>query len=293
MAVTVEPLGDLREAIAWVGAAGARGVQLDAVQLAAADVLGGSALRDLRATMRRAEVECSGLDAWVDAAAWSDDGRVEDALHALVRALDVAEALGRPPVTLALPRSADDARAEAVRRDAVGALVHAAERRGVRLADIHAAGSVAPTRAPASAAGVHAPAAPRAEHAAGSAAPMSGGDTPAVPPAPAVPAAWPFPPLGACVDAAAEIAAGRTPGATVLALGERVVAARVADLLRTGLRGPLGCPDGQLDPLEFRMALEATGFTGLPVVDARRWPSARRGIAQTIAVWTECASGGS
>lgn len=281
LAVTVEPLGELREAISWVGSIGARGVQLDAAQVRAAGALSGSALRDLRASLRRAEVECSGIDLWTTAAHWTDAACVEELLSETAEALNAAEELGRVPVTLALPGPAADAREEAIRRDAIGATVHAAERRGVRLADIGGEGAraAAAARLPRSAGaidgGVSRVAVATLKDAAGSGPPT-----------------WPWPPLGACVDAAALLATGQSPHAVVLALGERMVAARVVDLLRTGMRGPLGQPDGQLDTLEYRMALETTGFRGLPVVDARRWPAVRDGVNRTLEAWARCVPGG-
>lgn len=88
--------------------------------------------------------------------------------------------------------------------------------------------------------------------------------------------ACPWPPIGACIDPAALLAAGEDPVTVAARAGKRLVAARLVDLLRTGMRGAPGVGDGsRLDLLGYRIALETAGFTGLPVIDARQWNDPR------------------
>jgi len=88
------------------------------------------------------------------------------------------------------------------------------------------------------------------------------------------------------VDPAAELAEGRDPVAAVHAHGPRVAAARVVDLLRSGMRGPIGEPGGaRLDAAAWRLALELASFPGLPVIDARQWADPEQGIRSSIERW--------
>lgn len=89
------------------------------------------------------------------------------------------------------------------------------------------------------------------------------------------------------VDPAAVLAAGGDPAAVVGAAGVRLVAARVVDLLRSGLRGPVEEPGAsRLDTLGYRVALEVAGFRGLPVIDCRQWTDVQRGVMDTAKRWT-------
>lgn len=99
-----------------------------------------------------------------------------------------------------------------------------------------------------------------------------------------------LPPAGAPavvgVDPAAMLAAGLDPAAQVAAVAGRVAAARVVDLLRSGMRGPIEQPGAsRLDALAYRVALEMAGFRGLPVIDARQWTDARRDALACAERW--------
>lgn len=88
------------------------------------------------------------------------------------------------------------------------------------------------------------------------------------------------------IDPAAVLSAGGDPVAEVHRIGKRLVAARVVDLLRSGMRGPLAGPgEARLDAMAYRLALEMAGFAGFPVVDARQWDRPLEGAASTAARW--------
>lgn len=96
----------------------------------------------------------------------------------------------------------------------------------------------------------------------------------------------PWPPVGTCVDPAAVLADGGDPAAVAVRAGPKLAAVRVDDLLRSGLRGPIGVRgESRLDVMAFRVAIDVAGFRGLPVVDCRQWPDPRAGILQTLAAW--------
>lgn len=89
------------------------------------------------------------------------------------------------------------------------------------------------------------------------------------------------------IDPAALLAAGSDPSAQVAAVAGRVAAARVVDLLRSGMRGPIEqAGASRLDALAYRVALEMAGFRGLPVIDCRQWVDARRGVRESAERWT-------
>jgi sugar phosphate isomerase/epimerase len=88
------------------------------------------------------------------------------------------------------------------------------------------------------------------------------------------------------VDPAMILAAGGDPAAAVAAAGSRVESARVVDLLRSGLRGPIGeAGAARLDALAYRLALELSGFRGLPVIDCRQWTDAVAGTRACAERW--------
>jgi len=96
------------------------------------------------------------------------------------------------------------------------------------------------------------------------------------------------------VDPAATLAAGQDPVAQVHQAAGRVGAARVVDLLSSGMRGPIGEPSGsRLDAMAWRLALEMSGFRGLPVIDARQWTQVRPGILATVERWAALLPAGS
>lgn len=96
----------------------------------------------------------------------------------------------------------------------------------------------------------------------------------------------PWPPVGMAVDPAAVLASGGDPAASVSRAGTRLVAARVVDQLRSGLRGPVGLRgEGRLDVLAYRIAIDTAGFRGLPVVDCRQWADPCAGAEACLAAW--------
>ncbi len=87
------------------------------------------------------------------------------------------------------------------------------------------------------------------------------------------------------VDPAAQIALGHDPVATVFEIGANLTAARLADILPTGMRGPVGGPGGKLDLLPYRAALDAAGFGGPVTIDARQWTDPWAGVKQSVDAW--------
>lgn len=88
------------------------------------------------------------------------------------------------------------------------------------------------------------------------------------------------------VDPAAMLAAGADPAAMVSAGAGRIAAARVVDLLRSGMRGPIEQSGAsRLDALAYRVALEMAGFRGLPVIDCRQWTEPVRGVRASAERW--------
>ncbi len=93
--------------------------------------------------------------------------------------------------------------------------------------------------------------------------------------------------LGIGIDPAASLGHGQDPERQVTAHAARLISARLCDLLRSGLRGPVG--DGQearLDVLAYRVALTTAAYSRPVVVDARQWPDPLGGLEQTREVWS-------
>jgi sugar phosphate isomerase/epimerase len=91
---------------------------------------------------------------------------------------------------------------------------------------------------------------------------------------------------GVGIDPAAWLAAGADPAAGVGRFADRLVCARLVDLLRTGLRGPIGSGGaGRLDVLAYRVALSVGGYDRPVVVDARQWVDPLGGFEATKACW--------
>ena len=93
--------------------------------------------------------------------------------------------------------------------------------------------------------------------------------------------------VGCGIDPAALIAAGIEPAMHAASLGRGVAAARVVDLLSSGMRGPPGEPSGaRLDLAAFAAALALGGASPPCCADARQWVDPRAGLASTLARWT-------
>lgn len=92
--------------------------------------------------------------------------------------------------------------------------------------------------------------------------------------------------IGIGIDPAAWLAHRDDPAKAVSTHGDRLVAARLCDLLTSGMRGPIGdVQEGQLDVLEYRVALSVSGLKGPLVIDARQWRDPWGGVEQTQAAW--------
>jgi hypothetical protein len=93
--------------------------------------------------------------------------------------------------------------------------------------------------------------------------------------------------VGTGVDPAALIAAGIEPAMHAASLGRRVAAARIVDLLASGMRAPPGEPSGfRLDLAAFAAALALGGAAPPCCADARQWADPRAGLAATLARWS-------
>jgi len=116
LAPTLSPLlaasddpADIRAALARVSSLRFRHLQLSATQagLRPRD-LDRSARRDLLATLRRHELELSGLDCWIPASHFNDPNHQNRAVDAVRAAIELAADLGRVPISVALPADIAD-----------------------------------------------------------------------------------------------------------------------------------------------------------------------------------------
>lgn len=95
------------------------------------------------------------------------------------------------------------------------------------------------------------------------------------------------PPFAVSVDCASVLAAAGDPAMLLARLGRDLGGVRLVDLLRSGLRGPIGEPrESRLDIIGVQAALDAAAFTGLLVADARQWASPRAGLEATLERWS-------
>jgi sugar phosphate isomerase/epimerase len=125
--------GEPKAVIDRLASLGIRHVQLSATQPGLRPrELDGSARRDLAATLRRREMNLSGLDLWIPASHFADPAHVDRAVSAAVSSIDLAGDLGRCPLSMTLPEEEDSAATDAAR-----ALLEAAHRIGVPIADHH------------------------------------------------------------------------------------------------------------------------------------------------------------
>lgn len=94
--------------------------------------------------------------------------------------------------------------------------------------------------------------------------------------------------VGVGIDPAALLGMGEDPAAAMINCAPRVVAVRLCDLLRTGMRGPIGDPqDGRLDVTEYRAALAVCRLHQPLVADLRQWSDPWSGLIRTASVWRE------
>lgn len=98
--------------------------------------------------------------------------------------------------------------------------------------------------------------------------------------------------FGIGIDPAARLGRNEDPAQAVTANAERLVSARLCDLLTSSMRGPIGEGQGaRLDVLSYRVALSASGYDRPVVVDARQWSQPWPGLAQTARTWSAVMEG--
>lgn len=92
--------------------------------------------------------------------------------------------------------------------------------------------------------------------------------------------------IGLGIDPVAVLADGGDPAAAVVAAGSDLASARLADLQRSGLRGPILEPgEARLDLLAYRVALDLAAVRRPLVADARQWRDPLGGLAATLDRW--------
>lgn len=236
---------------------GARAAQFRAVQLSATTPglrpreLDRSARRDLAATLRRADLTCSGLDVWIPPEHFVDPSHSDRAAASLLDAIDLAadlaalasgsvvstrpSALGR--VSVLFPAELPG--------DLLAAIAERARLRSVRVAD-HAW----PVRSVT-------------------------GDPDEV--------------IGIGLDPAAILLAGAAdPAAVASSAGARLVSARCSDVARGIAAGERVAPgSGRLDVLSYIVSLVTAGYTGHLIVDLRgvhpqRAPGGAAGVLSAL-----------
>ncbi len=100
--------------------------------------------------------------------------------------------------------------------------------------------------------------------------------------------------LGIGIDPAAQLSRDEDPAVAVTSSADRLVSARLCDLLTSGMRGPIGETQGaRLDVLSYRVALSVCGYDRPVVVDARQWTQPWPGLTQTAQTWLAVTNGGS
>ncbi len=96
-------------------------------------------------------------------------------------------------------------------------------------------------------------------------------------------------PIGVGIDPPAWLAQGEDPVAGVTTFADRLVSLRLADLLESGMRAPIGVPEaGRLDVAAYRKAITTSGYRGPLVIDTRGWRDPWAGLAQTARTWMLC-----
>ncbi|MDG1838958.1 MAG: hypothetical protein P8I91_09190 [Phycisphaerales bacterium] len=108
LAPTVAELGpDLRAEIAWLARIGFAAVQLSAsgVNGLRPREMSVSAKRDLEVTLRRAELQVTGIDLWIPPTHYTDVATIDRAIDAVSSACKLAGGLGRCPVSIQFPES--------------------------------------------------------------------------------------------------------------------------------------------------------------------------------------------
>ncbi|MFN7020225.1 MAG: sugar phosphate isomerase/epimerase family protein [Phycisphaerales bacterium] len=248
----------VRAMIEWAGRAGFRAVQIDArVPGVRARDLDRSGRRDLAATIRRADLICSGLDLWIPPEHFSDSRQADRAAAATLGAIELAADLAALSsgsiVTSAAPRSGALGVVSLVLpgdalEDVVSAIVEKARERQVRIAD-------------------HAwPVRTRSEE-------------------------WDDV-IGVGLDPAAILLGNDDPSSVASRLGSRVFSARLSDLSRAvagaevvggaGVRVAAGSRQGRLDVLAYLVALTTSGYHRPLIADLRGVADQAEGADQLL-----------
>jgi sugar phosphate isomerase/epimerase len=257
LAPTLEPLladvvGDVRAALDRLAGMGFRCVQLSATQPGLRPrELDRSARRDLLATLRRKELTLAGIDLWIPPGHLLEPARVDYALDAVQQAIELAADLERCPVSVNLPRAVESAAQTADEKEIVKSNPSTTNSPSAVIESIAAC------------ADRHGVAI--ADHA----QPLQR-----------------FSGIGAGIDPATWLAAGLDPVKELFKLSDRLISARLCDLLTTGLRGPIGDRrHGRLDALAYRATLDTIGYRRPVVIDARQWSDPWNGIGQCASAW--------
>jgi len=248
---------ETRELLAWARAQSLRAVQLNAATpgLRPRD-LDRSARRDLAATLRRVDLQCSGLDLWIPPEHFVEPLHVDRAVASVLGAIDLAHDLatlaGSSVVTsrLSRPGGISLLLPATIAPDVLATIAERASSRSVVIADY-----TWPSRSAA-----------------------------ATPPG-----------IGIGIDPAAALSTGEDPAAHVSTLGSRLAAARLSDISRGGVGGavriPVGERAGRLDVLAYMVALATGGFAarGHAVIDLRGLPNqsdALRAVMEAVGAET-------
>jgi len=98
--------------------------------------------------------------------------------------------------------------------------------------------------------------------------------------------------FGIGIDPAAHLSRNEDPAEAVTSSADRLVSARLCDLLTSGMRGPIGESQGaRLDVLSYRVALSVCGYDRPVVADVRQWTQPWSGLAQTAQTWSAVMTG--
>ncbi|MSR69781.1 MAG: hypothetical protein EXS17_05495 [Phycisphaerales bacterium] len=135
LAATVAPLaGEVAEALATIAQMGYRAAQLSATHVGTRPRdLDGSGRRGLASHLRRLGLSCAGFDLFVPPAHFIDSAFVDRAVDAVSQCATLAAAVGRCPVSIALPEKT--AENESRLREVREAISACAQREGVWVAD--------------------------------------------------------------------------------------------------------------------------------------------------------------
>ena len=92
--------------------------------------------------------------------------------------------------------------------------------------------------------------------------------------------------FGMGIDPVACLARDEDPVAIIMSNPEKLVSARLADLQKSGMRGPIGDKaEGRLEVMAYRVGLSVVGYERPVVVDTRQWNEPWEGLDQTGSYW--------